>query len=228
MSAAGPREASGAPLELVVLVSGSGSNLQAILDAIAAGTLDARVKLVISNVEGVRALTRATDAGVPTRVLPHRHYASRAAFDAALADVVRGAFGGPEAGVVVLAGFMRLLGAGFLDAFPRRVVNIHPSLLPAFPGVDAQRQALDKGVRIAGCTVHLVDAGTDTGPILAQAGVPVLDDDDRDRLAARILAQEHRLLPAVLQWMAERRLRFDASGRPRIDGVEPALFAPRA
>lgn len=213
-------------LELVVLVSGSGSNLQAILDAIAGGALDARVRLVVSNLEGVKALARASEAGVATCVLPHKGFASRKDFDAALAEVVRGAFERPERGVVVLAGFMRILGPTFLDAFPQRVVNIHPSLLPAFPGVDAQRQAFDKGVRITGCTVHLVDAGTDTGPILAQAAVPVLDDDDRDRLAARILVQEHRLLPAVLQWLAEERLRFDTQGRPRFVGVVPAVLSP--
>lgn len=214
-------------LELVALVSGSGTNLQAILDAIADEKLDARLKLVVSNVAGVKALARAEAAGVPTCVMPHRQFASRAEFDAALCEVVRGAFDEPERGVVVLAGFMRILGQAFLDGFPRRVINIHPSLLPAFPGVDAQKQAFEKGVRITGCTVHLVDAGTDTGPILAQAAVPVLDDDDRDRLAARILVQEHRILPAVLQWIAEGRLRFDANGRPRFDGVTPALFDQR-
>lgn len=214
-------------LELVALVSGSGTNLQAILDAIADKKLDARLRLVVSNVPGVKALARADAAGVATCVMPHKQFATRAEFDAALREVVRGAFHEPERGVVVLAGFMRILGQAFLDAFPRRVVNIHPSLLPAFPGVDAQKQAFDKGVRITGCTVHLVDAGTDTGPILAQAAVPVLDDDDRDRLAARILVQEHRILPAVLQWIAEGRLRFDDAGRPRFDGVSPALFDQR-
>lgn len=206
-------------LDLVVLVSGSGSNLQAILDAIARGDLNARVRLVISNVAGVKALERAEKAGVPTKVVPHKEFANRDAFDAHLVEVVR------EAGAqyVVLAGFMRILTARFLDAFPARVINIHPSLLPAFPGVDAQKQALDKAVRITGCTVHLVDAGTDTGPILAQAAVPVLDDDDRDALAARILEQEHRVLPAVLQWIAEGRLTI-TEGRPRFSGVVPALF----
>jgi phosphoribosylglycinamide formyltransferase-1 len=210
------------PLDVVVLVSGSGSNLQAILDAIESKHLDARVRLVISNVAGVRALERAEKAGVPIRVIPHKPFPSRDAFDAQLAEVVRDAFG-QEHGVVVLAGFMRILTARFLDAFPSRVINIHPSLLPAFPGVDAQKQALDKGVRITGCTVHLVDAGTDTGPILAQAAVPVLDGDDRDALAARILEQEHRILPTVLQWIAEDRLSF-VDGRPQFTGVVPALF----
>jgi phosphoribosylglycinamide formyltransferase-1 len=209
-------------LDLVVLVSGSGSNLQAILDAIAEKRLDARVRLVLSNVAGVRALERAEKAGVPTAVLSHKGFPSRDAFDAELVEVVRSAFG-HDRGVVVLAGFMRILTARFLDAFPERVINIHPSLRPAFPGVDAQKQALEKGVRITGCTVHLVDAGTDTGPILAQAAVPVLDSDDRDALAARILVEEHRILPAVLQWIAEERLSV-VDGRPRVRGVVPALF----
>jgi phosphoribosylglycinamide formyltransferase-1 len=208
-------------LDLVVLVSGSGSNLQAILDAIEGERLNARVKLVISNVAGVRALERAEQADVPTKVIPHKQFPSRDAFDAHLAEVVRDAFEGAT-GYVVLAGFMRILTARFLDAFPHRVINIHPSLLPAFPGVDAQKQALDYGVRITGCTVHLVDAGTDTGPILAQAAVPVLESDDRDTLATRVLEQEHRILPTVLEWIAEGRLHF-RDGRPHFTGVVPAL-----
>jgi phosphoribosylglycinamide formyltransferase-1 len=206
-------------IDLVVLVSGSGTNLQAVLDAVAQQRLAARVKLVVSNVAGVKALDRAEAAGVPTAVLSHKDFPSRAAFDEKLAEIARAA----GAQWVVLAGFMRILGKGFLDAFPGRVINIHPSLLPAFPGVDAQKQALDKRVRITGCTVHLVDAGTDTGPILAQAAVPVLDDDDRDGLAHRILEQEHVILPAVLQWIAEGRLQF-VEGRPRFTGIVPALF----
>lgn len=206
-------------LDLVVLVSGSGSNLQAILDAIASGRLDAKVRLVVSNVPGVRALERAEKASLATRVVSHKEFPNRAAFDAHLAEIVHAAAPG---GYVVLAGFMRLLTATFLDRFPHRVINIHPSLLPAFPGVDAQKQAFEKGVRITGCTVHLVDAGTDTGPILAQAAAPVLDGDDRDTLAARVLEREHLLLPAVLQWIADGRLKI-VDGRPRFDGVVPAL-----
>lgn len=208
-------------IDLVVLVSGSGTNLQAILDAVEERRLDARVRLVLSNVAGVKALDRAEKAGVPTRVLSHREFKERAAFDARLVEIIRDTCADAW---VVLAGFMRILTPTFLDAFPRRVINIHPSLLPAFPGVDAQKQALEGGVRITGCTVHLVDAGTDTGPILAQAAVPVLDGDDRDALAHRILEQEHRALPAVLQWIAEGRLSFDAAGRPRFANVVPALF----
>lgn len=204
-----------ATLNLGVLVSGSGTNLQAILDAIADGRLDARVNIVVSNKPGVRALERAANANVPTKVLSHRDYPNREAFDEALVAVLR------EAGVelVVLAGFMRILTPRFLDAFPERVVNIHPSLLPAFPGIDAQKQAFDYGVKITGCTVHFVDAGTDTGPIIAQAAVPVLDEDDAESVRLRILDQEHRLLVSVLQWFSEGRVELrhaEAGGRPRV------------
>lgn len=211
-------------LDLGVLISGSGTNLQAILDAVAEGRLDARVRLVVSNKAGAPGLARAERAGVPTRVLSHGDYADRSSFDAALVAALR------DAGVawVVLAGFMRLLTPVFLDAFPQRVVNIHPSLLPAFPGVDAQAQALAYGVRVTGCTVHLVDAGTDTGPILAQAAVPVLADDTRDALAKRILAREHELLVRALSWIAEGRVSVAADpvtgrARVRVAGVETAV-----
>ena len=211
-----------ATLNLGVLVSGSGTNLQSILDAIAEGRLDARVNIVVSNKPGVFALERAARANVPTKVLSHRDYPSREAFDEALVAVLK------EAGVelVVLAGFMRILTPRFLDAFPERVVNIHPSLLPAFPGIDAQKQAFDYGVKIAGCTVHFVDAGTDTGPIIAQAAVPVLEGDDAEKLRLRILEQEHRLLVSVLHWFSEGRVELvqNAGGRPRVRvrGVETA------
>ena len=190
-------------LDLVVLVSGSGTNLQAILDAVAEKRLDARVRLVLSNKPGVKALDRARGHGVATRVLSHKEFATREAYDAELVKLVREAHGGSAHGFVVLAGFMRILTTTFLDAFPGRVINIHPSLLPSFPGVNAQQQAVAHGVRISGCTVHLVDAGTDTGRILAQAAVPVLPGDDEHTLGARILEQEHRLLPGVLQSIAE-------------------------
>jgi phosphoribosylglycinamide formyltransferase-1 len=183
-----------AKLKLGILVSGSGTNLQAVLDATRAGALDADVKIVISNQPNVRALERAKAAGVPTCVIAHRDFVDRAAFDAALVAALREA----DVTYVVLAGFMRVLTAAFLDAFSWRVVNIHPALLPAFPGVHAQRQALAYGVKVAGCTVHFVDAGTDTGPIIAQATVPVLEADTEETLTARILDKEHRLLVAVL------------------------------
>jgi phosphoribosylglycinamide formyltransferase-1 len=189
-------------MNLGVLISGRGSNLGAILDAIRDRRIDARVRLVIANKPGAAGLQRARDAGVLTQVIPHTGFSDRESFDAALVEAL------VEAGVdwVVLAGFMRLLTPVFLQAFPNRVINIHPSLLPAFPGVDAQQQALDYGVRVTGCTVHLVDAGTDTGPIVAQAAVPVLEGDDRDALAARILGWEHELLVRVLGWIAEGKV----------------------
>ena len=210
------------PIELVVLVSGSGTNLQAILDAIEEKRLAAHVRLVISNVEGAKALDRAHEANVKTKVLPHKSFSSRAEFDTALTELAKDALADTTRGWIVLAGFMRILSPAFLDAFRNRVVNIHPALLPSFPGTHAQKQALDKGVRISGCTVHLVDAGTDTGPILAQTAVPVLDSDDEPALTARILAQEHELLPTVLQWIAEDRLRF-VDGRPCFEGVVHTL-----
>ena len=185
-------------LDLGVLVSGRGSNLGAILDAIADQKLEARVRLVISNRADAPALTRAERAQVATRVISHRDFSTREAFDQALVQ----ALGAAGVEWVVLAGFMRVLTPVFLRAFPGRVINIHPALLPAFPGTHAQRQALDYGVKVTGCTVHLVDEGVDTGPIIGQRVVPVLDDDDEERLAARILEQEHQLLTEVLADLA--------------------------
>jgi phosphoribosylglycinamide formyltransferase-1 len=196
-------------ITLGVLVSGSGTNLQAILDAIADRRLDARVALVVSNKAGAGALERAARAGVPTIIFDHKAYAGREAFDAAVVNALR------ERGVewVVLAGFMRILTHVLLDAFPMRVVNIHPALLPSFPGTDAQRQALDYGVRVTGCTVHFVDAGTDTGPIIAQRSLDVLPGEDVESLKKRLLAVEHQLLPEVLQWIAEGRVQIVAGER---------------
>ncbi len=193
-------------LELGVLVSGSGSNLQAILDAIDAEKLDASVRLVVSNDPGAYALKRAQKARVPHCVLSHKHFPSREAFDQAMVDALM------RAGVewVALAGFMRLLSPTFLRAFPTRVLNIHPALLPAFPGIDAQQQALDRGVCVTGCTVHLVDEGIDTGPIVAQSVVRVHHDETRDQLAARIIRREHELYPRVLQWIAQGRVHIKA------------------
>jgi len=203
------------PLVLGVLVSGSGTNLQAVIDAVASGRLRATIGVVLSNVATAKGLDRARAAGIPTVALDHKAHASREAFDGAVVEVLR-AHG---VSCVVLAGFMRIITATLLDAFPQRVLNIHPSLLPAFPGVRAQAQALDYGVRISGCTVHLVDGGMDTGPILAQAAVPVLDGDTADTLRDRILVKEHELLPEVLQWIADGRVEVladERGGRPRI------------
>lgn len=172
-----------------VLISGRGSNLQAILEAVADGRLEADVALVISNRPEAEGLRRAEHAGVETLVLDHRGFSSRAAYDAALVDALRG----HAVDLVCLAGFMRLLGPTFVDAFPNAILNVHPSLLPAFPGLDAQRQAVDHGVKVSGATVHLVTADLDAGPIVRQAAVPVHDDDTADTLAVRILVEEHRI-----------------------------------
>jgi phosphoribosylglycinamide formyltransferase-1 len=199
---------------LGVLVSGSGTNLQAILDAVRDRSLDARVAVVVSNVPEAQALERARSAGVETVVLDHTQFGDRVAFDRAVLDVLRER----RVELVVLAGFMRLLTPVLLDAFPMRIVNVHPALLPAFPGVRGQRQALEYGARVSGCTVHFVDRGTDTGPIIAQAAVPVLEDDDEATLTARILVEEHALLPRGLQWIAEGRVTVEATtgARPRV------------
>jgi len=190
------------PLNLGVLVSGEGSNLQAILDAISAGSLNARVKVVISNRPGVRALERARAAGVPGLAIPHKDFASREAFDAALVSALREA----DVNWVVLAGFMRVLTPHFLSAYPGRIINIHPSLLPAFPGVDATQQALAYGVKITGCTVHFVDQGVDSGKIIAQRAVPVEAADDVSSLAARVHVAEHELFVHVLCEIAAGRV----------------------
>ena len=201
-------------MRLGVLVSGSGSNLQAILDACASGALNAQVAAVISNVPGAQALERARKAGAPAIVLPHQHFESREAYDRALVD----ALGRMDVDLVCLAGFMRLLTPVLLRAFENRILNIHPSLLPAFPGMHAVRQAIAAGVRVSGCTVHVVDEGTDTGPILVQAAVPVLDGDTEETLAARILAQEHLCYPRALALWAAGRVRIEGR-RVRIDGA---------
>jgi phosphoribosylglycinamide formyltransferase-1 len=189
-----------------VLVSGSGTNLQALLDAEAAGALAGRVVVVISNKPAVGALDRAAKHNVPTVVISHRDHATREDFDGALVATLRA----HAVELVVLAGFMRIVTPVFLDAFPQRVVNVHPALLPSFPGVDAQAQALAYGVRVTGATVHFVDAGVDTGPILAQAPVPVLDDDTVETLRARILREEHRLLVGAVHAVA--------TGRAHVEG----------
>ncbi|MHC4838141.1 MAG: phosphoribosylglycinamide formyltransferase [Planctomycetota bacterium] len=207
-----PTDGLARPLRVGVLVSGGGTNLQAILDAVAAGTCPIDLRLVLSNKPGVRALGRATAAGVPSAVVSHRDFDTRPAFDAALVETLRGA----GVDVVALAGFMRLLTPTFLDAFPLRVVNVHPALCPAFPGVDGPAQAVDWGVKVSGCTVHFVDPGTDTGPIIEQVPVPVLDDDDARSLHARIQVEEHRALPRVLGWLAEGRVRV-AGRRVSVD-----------
>lgn len=189
-------------LSLGVLVSGSGTNLQAILDAVAEGRLDACVRVVISNKSDAGALERARQANVPVQVISHKDHAGRAEFDQALVARLQ------AAGVewVVCAGFMRILTPVLLRAFKDRVINIHPALLPAFPGVYAQAQALAYGVKVTGCTVHFVDEGVDSGPIIAQKTVVVLDGDSVETLSQRLLVEEHALYVEVLSWIAEGRV----------------------
>ncbi len=192
-------------LDLGVLISGRGSNLQSFIDAIAQGRLDAQIKLVLSNRAKAEGLARAKEANIPTAVLNHRKFDKREDFDAAMVQKLQ------DAGVkwVALAGFMRIVTPVFLRAFPQRVINIHPALAPAFPGVDAQGQAIEHGVRVTGCTIHLVDEGVDTGAILVQAVVPVRPDDTRESLAARLLPWEHEAYVQALQWLAEGRLEIE-------------------
>lgn len=190
---------------VAVLVSGNGSNLQALLDAFGEPEAPAEIALVVSNVPQAFAVTRAQQAGVPVALLPHADHADRQAFETALVRLLKDA----RIDWVCLAGFMRVLGPTFLAAYRLRILNIHPSLLPAFPGLHAPRQALEAGVKVSGCTVHFVDDGTDTGPIIAQAAVEVRDDDDVPRLAARILEQEHRLYPLCLAAAARGELTIE-------------------
>jgi phosphoribosylglycinamide formyltransferase-1 len=193
-------------MRFAVLVSGSGTNLQALLDAESRGALaPATIAVVVSNRPGVLALDRAAAAGKPAVCVDHRAHPGREAFEDAMLAVLRA----HAVEAVVLAGFMRILTARFLGAFPHRILNTHPSLLPAFPGVDAVPQALAYGVKVTGCTVHFVDAGVDTGPIIAQACVPVLDGDDAARLHDRIRAEEHALLPEVTRMLAAGALLCD-------------------
>jgi len=205
---------------LAVLVSGRGSNLQSIIDASAQGHLEATVAIVISSRPEAQGLSRARAAGIEATCLRPGDYSSRDDYDRAIVSVLNGR----DVGVICLAGFMRLVGAPLLGAFPNRILNIHPSLLPAFPGLDAQRQALEHGVRVSGATVHLVASELDSGPIVLQAAVPVLDTDTVETLSARILVEEHRLYPEAIQivldghWKVEGRkfirLPAEASAMP--------------
>jgi phosphoribosylglycinamide formyltransferase 1 len=203
---------------LGVLISGRGSNLRALIDAIASGRLDATISVVISNRANAAGLDYARAAGIDTVVLSHRDFASRDEFDSALARELsaRGVR------LVCLAGFMRLVGAPLLDVYPNAVLNIHPSLLPSFPGVDAQQQALLHGVRVSGATVHLVTSELDGGPIVMQACVPVHAGDDVEALSARILAEEHRLYPEAVRAVLDGGWHVD--GRRFVRGAE----SPRA
>jgi phosphoribosylglycinamide formyltransferase 1 len=213
-------------LALGILASGSGSNLQAILDAIREGRLSAEARVVVCNRPGAGAIARAEADGVPVDLVDHRAVASREAFDARLVEILRAR--GVE--LVCLAGFDRLITPVFVEAFRDRILNVHPALLPSFKGLHGQRQALEYGAKIAGCTVHFVDEQTDHGPIVIQAAVPVLEDDDEASLARRILEQEHRIYPEAIRLFAEGRLQIEGR-RVRILGAAdepgPALARPR-
>lgn len=190
-------------LPIGVLISGSGTNLQSIIDAIDAQALDAKIEVVVSNKADAYGLARAQKHNLYTVVLEHKSYPSREAYDQAVLDILQRC--GIE--LVVLAGFMRLLSPLFIKAYSNRIMNIHPALLPAFPGLHVQKKAVEHGVRFSGCTVHFVNDECDDGPIIMQAVVPVFPDDDESALAARILKQEHRIYPRAIQLYAQGRLR---------------------
>jgi len=200
---------------IAVLISGGGTNLQAIIDAIEAKRLDAKIEIVLSNRADAFGLERAKKHGLMTEVLDHRSFPSREAYDQAVVDRLRGR--GVE--LVVLAGFMRLLSPVFIRAYSNRIMNIHPALLPSFPGLHVQKKAVEYGVRFSGCTVHFVNEECDEGPIIIQAVVPVFADDTEETLAARILEQEHRIYPRAIQLYAEGRLHV-VGRRVLVDGLE--------
>jgi len=210
---------------IAVLISGKGSNLHAILDAIAKGSCRATVCCVISDRESAVGLQLAQSRGIPTRVVKPKDHANREQWDAALADAAA-AF---SPALVVFAGFMRIVGNVMINRFHSRLINVHPSILPLFPGTNASEQALSAGVRVSGCSVHMVDSGVDTGPIIAQAVVPVLQGDDVDRLQQRIQCAEHRLLPAVIDAIARGSVVLGPTGCtvPHTVDDGAVLFSPR-
>lgn len=202
---------------IAVLVSGSGSNLQAIIDASERGEIPCRVGIVISNKADAYGLVRARNHGIPTEVISHKDFPNREEFDKRLVGVIRKS----GAVLVCLAGFMRVLTPVFVRAFPNRILNIHPALLPSFPGTHGPGQALNHGVRFSGCTVHFLDEGVDTGPIIVQAVVPVYGDDTEETLAARILVQEHKTYPMAIRLFFQGKLKVEGRhvkvlGEPRI------------
>jgi len=208
------------PLRVAVLASGRGSNLQAIIDAIEAGQVQARIVAVISNKKDAVALERARKHGLTDIFVDPKPFAgrpdSREAYDRALLEILQQ----HEVELVLLAGYMKIVTAVLVNAYATRMMNIHPSLLPSFPGLDVQKKAIDWGCKLAGCTVHFVTEGVDEGPIIIQAAVPILEDDTPETLAARILVQEHKIYPRAVQLFAEGRLRVDGR-RVFIDGAKP-------
>jgi phosphoribosylglycinamide formyltransferase 1 len=207
-------------LKIGVLVSGSGSNLQSIIDHVEAGRLDAEISIVISNNPGAYAVKRCEFHDIPVAVVDHENYPFRHDFDSAMIGILNN----HDVELVVMAGFMRLLSVQFLRTFPMRIMNIHPALLPAFPGLHVQRKAVEYGVKFSGCTVHFADEGVDTGPIIIQAVVPVWPDDTEDTLAARILQEEHKIYPQAIQWFAEDRL--EIRGRKVFLKGVPSSYPP--
>jgi len=213
-----------AKLKVGILISGRGSNMAALIAAAREPSYPAEIACVISNVASAAGVATARQAGIATAVIPHKDYPDRESFDRAVSAELE-AHG---VGLVALAGFMRIQSPWFPQAWAGRIINIHPSLLPAFKGLHVQQQALDAGVRLSGCTVHLVTPELDSGPIIAQAAVPVLAGDTADTLAARILRQEHRLYPLVVRWFAERRIAL-RNGKVDVAGVPQGatlLFSP--
>ncbi|MDR3158819.1 MAG: phosphoribosylglycinamide formyltransferase [Zoogloeaceae bacterium] len=210
---------------VVILISGRGSNMERLIRAERQGELaQAQVVAVFANRPDAPGLVHAAAAGIPTLVVDHRDYPDRESFDTALIAAIDR----HQPDLALLAGFMRILSSGFTRHYAGRLMNIHPSLLPVFPGLHTHQRALEAGVRLHGCTVHFVTPGLDCGPIVIQAAVPVLDGDDEDTLAARVLAQEHRIYPLAVRWFAEDRLRIDGQ-RVEVRGrqQEDALYAPR-
>jgi phosphoribosylglycinamide formyltransferase-1 len=192
-------------LPIGVLVSGNGSNLQSIIDHIERGSLDAEIRIVISNVPEAYALKRAENHKISTSIIRHDNFKTRESFDKEIVSI----FESYGVELVVLAGFMRVLSSVLLNAYPDKIINIHPALLPSFPGMHAQRQAVEYGVKFSGCTVHFVDEGVDSGPIIIQAVVPVLADDTEETLSARILKEEHRIYPQAIQFLATEKIKIE-------------------
>jgi len=213
-------------LRIGILASGGGSNLQSIIDRCQDGSVDAEIAVVICNNPGAGALDRAEQAGIAHLCIDHRQFADRQYFDQSVVTALKDA----NVELVILAGFMRIISGVFLKAFPQRIINIHPALLPAFPGLHVQKKALEYGARFSGCTVHFVDDGVDTGQIIIQAVVPILDNDTEESLSARILEQEHKIYPQAIQLIAEDRLRI--TGRrvlvnpPENPDLQPIINPP--
>ena len=208
-------EPASAPLPVVILISGRGSNLQAIIDAVASGTLAVDIRAVISNRPHAVGLQRATEAGITTAVVDHTRYGDRLAFDQALQACIDHY----QPGLVILAGFMRILSEDFVAHYRGRMLNIHPSLLPDFPGLKTHQRVLDAGCKRHGASVHFVTVDIDGGPLVLQTRVPVHADDSADSLAARVLEQEHHIYPLAIRWFAEGRLTLNENGQALLDGA---------